>query len=207
MNGEPAGSEPLRDKPLRDEPLMDEPLSSESLSDEEYSELGKTMGVLFQRIMRSRREPEGGQIAALGMLAKCGPIRSGDLAKELFLDQSTVSRHMAHLEADGLVEKVTDPDDRRATRLHLTDLGRKHINDFWHNRINAMREGFEHWDPADLRTLSRLMTRYVEDFAAIIAKSHEAKNTDPKNTDPKNQDLKNPDTKNGPSTAERTAND
>lgn len=172
--------------------MSDQPLSSEPLSDEEYSELGKTMGVLFQRIMRSRREPEGGQIAALGMLAKCGPIRSSDLAKELFLDQSTVSRHVAHLEADGLVEKVADPDDRRATLLHLTDLGHKHIRDFWLNRIDAMREGFEHWDPADLRTLGRLMTRYVEDFAAIIARSHEAKNQDT--------------TKNGPSKAERTAN-
>ena len=124
------------------------------------------MGMLFQRIMRSRREPEGGQLAALSMLAKCGPVRSSDLAKELFLDQSTVSRHVAHLEADGLVEKVADPNDGRATQLHLTDLGQKHIHDFWHKRIDAMREGFEHWDPADLRTLGLLMNRYVEDFAA-----------------------------------------
>jgi DNA-binding MarR family transcriptional regulator len=146
------------------------------LTDEEYSELGKTMGMLFQRIMRARKEPEGGQLAALGMLSKCGPVRSSDLAKELFLDQSTVSRHVAHLEADGLIEKVADPDDRRATQLHLTELGHKHIQDFWHKRIEAMREGFEHWDPEDLRTLTRLMTRYVEDFSAIVAKNAESKN-------------------------------
>ncbi|MEY9930073.1 DNA-binding MarR family transcriptional regulator [Catenulispora sp. GP43] len=158
------------------EPLKSEPPRSEPLTDEEYSELGKTMGMLFQRIMRSRREPEGGQIAALSMLAKCGPIRSSDLAKELFLDQSTVSRHVAHLETDGLVEKVADPNDGRATQLHLTDLGQKHIHDFWHKRIEAMREGFEHWDPEDLRTLGRLMNRYVEDFAAIVAKNTDSKN-------------------------------
>ena len=149
---------------------------AEPLSDEEYSDLGKSMGMLFQRIMRSRKEPEGGQLAALGMLSRCGPVRSSDLAKELFLDQSTVSRHVAHLEADGLVEKVADPSDRRATQLHLTELGHKHIKDFWQQRIDAMREGFEHWDPEDLRTLTRLMTRYVEDFAAIIAKNQDAKN-------------------------------
>jgi DNA-binding MarR family transcriptional regulator len=149
---------------------------AEPLSDEEYSDLGKSMGMLFQRIMRSRKEPEGGQLAALGMLSRCGPVRSSDLAKELFLDQSTVSRHVAHLEADGLVEKVADPSDRRATQLHLTELGHKHIKDFWQHRIDAMREGFEHWDPEDLRTLTRLMTRYVEDFAAIIAKNQDAKN-------------------------------
>ncbi|NUR61560.1 MAG: winged helix-turn-helix transcriptional regulator [Catenulispora sp.] len=145
----------------------------EPLSDEEYSELGKTIGMLFRGIMRARKEPEGGQISALMMLSKCGPVRSSDLAKELFLDQSTISRHVAHLEADGLVEKVADPTDRRATQLHLTELGRQHVQDFWHKRIEAMREGFEHWDPEELRTLSRLMTRYVEDFSAMVAKNNE----------------------------------
>ncbi|GAA2057804.1 hypothetical protein GCM10009839_79220 [Catenulispora yoronensis] len=148
----------------------------ERLSDEEYTELGKTVGMLFRGVMRSRKEPEGGQIAVLMMLHKCGPTRSSDLAKELFLDQSTVSRHVAHLEADGLIEKVADPNDRRATQLHLTELGHKHVKDFWQKRIDSMREGFGHWDPEDLRTLSRLMSRYVEDFSAMIAKNIEAKN-------------------------------
>ena len=199
--------------------------SETPLTDEEYSELGKSMGMLFQRIMRSRREPEGGQIAALGMLSKCGPVRSSDLAKELFLDQSTVSRHVAHLEADGLVEKVADVSDRRATQLHVTDLGHKHMQDYWQKRIDAMRDGFGHWDPADLRTLTRLMTRYVEDFAAIVAKSQEqAKNTDPpknidlpQSADPQNTDLQSTDLQNtepqntehqsGHTPAERTANE
>ena len=198
--------------------------SETPLTDEEYSELGKSMGMLFQRIMRSRREPEGGQIAALGMLSRCGPVRSSDLAKELFLDQSTVSRHVAHLEADGLVEKVADPDDRRATQLHLTDLGHKHMHDFWQRRIDAMREGFGHWDPEDLRTLSRLMGRYVEDFAEIVAKSQSAdvKSTEPKSTEsksaepksagpksagPKSTEPKSSELKNGPTTAERTSDE
>ncbi|NUR26490.1 MAG: winged helix-turn-helix transcriptional regulator [Catenulispora sp.] len=154
----------------------DERLGHDPLSDEEFTELGKTVGMLFQRIMRARKEPEGGQISALMMLAKCGPVRSSDLAKELFLDQSTVSRHVAHLEASGLVEKVADPTDGRATQLHLTELGTKHVQDFWQQRITAMREGFEHWDPEDLRTLSRLMVRYVEDFSAIITRNQHQQN-------------------------------
>jgi DNA-binding MarR family transcriptional regulator len=160
----------------RRRPMSGDQRPGEHLSDEEYSELGKTIGMLFQRIMRARKEPEGGQASVLAMLGKCGPIRTSDLAKELFLDQSTVSRHIAHLEADGLVEKVADPEDRRATQLHLTELGHKHVQDFWHKRIEAMREGLGHWDPEDLRTLKRLMGRYVEDFGAIIANSHEQKN-------------------------------
>lgn len=171
----------------------------EPLSDEEYSELGKTIGMLFRGIMRARKEPEGGQIAALMMLSKCGPVRSSDLAKELFLDQSTVSRHVAHLEADGLVEKVADASDRRATQLHLTELGRKNVQDYWQKRIEAMREGFEHWDPEELRTLSRLMVRYVEDFSAIIAKHNEPGNSPAASTPP----TKTPTT-NGPTTEDGT---
>ena len=186
--------------------------SETPLSDEEYAELSKTMGMLFQRIMRSRREPEAGQIAALGMLTKCGPVRSSDLAKNLFLDQSTVSRHVAHLEADGLVEKVADASDRRATQLHVTELGQKHMKDIWQKRIDAMRVGFDHWDPEDLRTLSRLMARYVEDFTALVAKdtepkSQEAKSTEAKSTGAKSTETKSTEAKNGPKTEDGTAHE
>src|SRR3954467_13260516 len=87
----------------RRRPMSGDQRPGERLSDEEYSELGKTIGMLFQRIMRARKEPDGGQASVLAMLARCGPIRSSDLAKELYLDQSTVSRHVAHLETAGLV--------------------------------------------------------------------------------------------------------
>ena len=165
--------------------------SGDPLSDEEYRELGRTIGMLFRGIMRARKEPEGGQISVLMMLSKCGPVRSSDLAKELFLDQSTVSRHVAHLEADGLVEKVADPTDRRATKLHLTELGHKNVQDFWRQRTEAMREGFEHWDPEELRTLSRLIARYVDDFSAMLAKNA----------------AKDPESQNGPTTEDGNAHE
>ncbi len=33
-----------------------------------------------------------------------------------------------------------------------------------------MREGLSHWDPADLRRLTELLSRYSEDFAALTTK-------------------------------------
>jgi DNA-binding MarR family transcriptional regulator len=134
------------------------------ITDEEYSDLGRTVGQLLHRVMRARQENDGGGTAVLGMLAKCGPVRASDLAKELFLDLSTVSRHVQHLERDGLIERAPDPRDRRATTLHLTALGRKHLDDFWQRKIEAMREGLDDWDPEEMRTLLRLLRRYVEDY-------------------------------------------
>lgn len=147
------------------------------ITDEEYSDLGRTIGMLLHRIMRARQESDSGGKAVLAMLSKCGPVRASDLAKELFLDLSTVSRHVQHLERDGLIERAPDPHDRRATTLHLTGLGEKHIDDFWQRRIDAMRDGLDHWDPADMRTLMSLMHRYVEDYTGILGKGPGADNS------------------------------
>lgn len=140
------------------------------VTDEEYSDLGRTIGMLLHRIMRARQENDSGGTAVLAMLSKCGPVRASDLAKELFLDLSTVSRHVQHLERDGLIERAPDPHDRRATTLHLTGLGEKHIDDFWQRRIDAMRDGLGHWEPEEIRTLMRLMHRYAEDYTSILGK-------------------------------------
>lgn len=145
------------------------------ITDEEYTELGRTLGMLLHRIMRARQENDGGGTAVLAMIAKCGPVRASDVAKELFLDLSTISRHVQHLERDGLIERAPDPNDRRATTLHLTGLGEKHMDDFWQRRIEAMREGLGDWDPEEMRTLMRLLNRYVEDYIGILgrASSHD----------------------------------
>lgn len=54
-----------------------------------------------------------------------GPIRTTELADALALDSSTVSRHVARLEQQGLVERVDDELDRRASRLVLSREGRR----------------------------------------------------------------------------------
>ena len=120
--------------------------------------------------MRARQDTEAGTISVLSMLAKCGPARASDLAKALMLDLSTVSRHVQSLERAGFVEKTPDATDRRATNLDLTPAGKDEIERIWRRRIDMMRDGLSHWDPEELRTFSRLLSRYSEDFTAIIAK-------------------------------------
>src|SRR5919112_77435 len=53
-----------------------------------------------------------------------GDARLGDLALRLQIAPSVVSRAVVPLEQSGLVERRTDPDDARATRLGLTEAGR-----------------------------------------------------------------------------------
>jgi DNA-binding MarR family transcriptional regulator len=50
-------------------------------------------------------------------------LRMTELLGDVLLTQAGMSRLIARLEAVGLVERVDDPDDGRASRIRLTDAG------------------------------------------------------------------------------------
>lgn len=51
-----------------------------------------------------------------------------DLAKQLYLDSSSLTGHLDRMERVALVVRQDDPDDRRAVRVFLTEKGR-HLRD------------------------------------------------------------------------------
>src|SRR5438093_1162313 len=59
----------------------------------------------------------------LSGLARTGPCSAADLAGEIGLDRSGVTRRATRLEEAGLLRREPDPDDRRATLLALTETG------------------------------------------------------------------------------------
>ena len=62
-------------------------------------------------------------------LSSQAPVRLSELADTVELDLSTVSRQMRDLVAIGLVVKVPDPDDGRASLLSLSERGRAVLGD------------------------------------------------------------------------------
>ncbi|MFD0362067.1 MarR family winged helix-turn-helix transcriptional regulator [Nocardia sp. GCM10030253] len=56
--------------------------------------------------------------------ADCGNYRMSDLANDIYLSQSALSRAVARLERDGLVSRTMCADDRRAIFVCLTEKGR-----------------------------------------------------------------------------------
>lgn len=70
-------------------------------------------------------ELDGAEYGVLYALSKdAGGIRITDLGEDILLSQTGLSRLAARLVRKGLVARVPDPEDRRATRLVLTDEGR-----------------------------------------------------------------------------------
>ena len=57
--------------------------------------------------------------------ANCGDYRMSDLAQDIYLSQSALSRAVARLEQDGLVQRSMCSDDRRAIFVCLTGEGGK----------------------------------------------------------------------------------
>jgi len=81
-----------------------------------------------QALATERLEPLGLSPRAWGVLStlvESGPLTQIDLARALSIDRTAMVYLLDELEAQGLVERVRNPADRRSFLIHLTPNGRK----------------------------------------------------------------------------------
>jgi DNA-binding MarR family transcriptional regulator len=89
----------------------------------------RELSLLIRHLTRLSGGPDddpaltGTQRLALFELYLGGPMRLNDLAQRMAISAPTASRAVEALVALGLVDRLRDPDDRRALRLGLTDEG------------------------------------------------------------------------------------
>jgi len=83
----------------------------------------KASQILTQRFKPYDMTPE--QYTLLVRLVEEDGINQKELAQRTARDQPTLTRILDVLERKGLVRKETDPSDRRAFLLYITDEGRK----------------------------------------------------------------------------------
>ena len=86
-------------------------------------------------------------------------MRQKDLAAALSLDNSAVVRVLQNLEANGFIERLEDPDDRRAKALAITAQGRQLVR-----RVNTVsaaleRELLQGMAPEDVDAAHRVLER------------------------------------------------
>ena len=70
------------------------------------------------------------QVELLQSLAEAAPARVGDLATRLRLAPSTVSGLISQMITAGLVERGTDPHDRRVAVVALSEAGRRQLGEW-----------------------------------------------------------------------------
>lgn len=98
-------------------------------------------------------------IIILTTLERLGPMRMSDLAAEIGLDRSTISRQVAAVVRSGYVQKLDDSSDARASQLQLTARGhaaRRKLAEAW---SAIVRELIVDWSADDQAQLGRLLGR------------------------------------------------
>jgi DNA-binding MarR family transcriptional regulator len=99
------------------------------------------------------------------------PLRLSELAKCMALDSSTVSRHVKHLEDGGFLARADDPDDRRASRVQLTDKGRAILDQAMQARAAVVDRAIADWTDEDRNTLTTLVTRLADSIDRLAAET------------------------------------
>jgi DNA-binding MarR family transcriptional regulator len=89
----------------------------------EFEQLFRAVYLTFHRRDAPRSQLPNASQAVLEHLAMAGPLTIGEAAAHLRRAQSVVSEIVSHLERQGLLERESDPADRRRTLIWLTQAG------------------------------------------------------------------------------------
>ena len=86
-------------------------------------------------------------------------LRMTDLAGRIAMSASRMTRVVAQLELDGLIDRSMNEHDKRSSVASLTDAGYERLENAWPAHLVAVRSLiFDHVDKADLPQLLRMLT-------------------------------------------------
>ncbi len=122
--------------------------------------------------LKAQHTAEGGRDRAASVLLfpldRLGPLRQSELAELLHADPSTVSRHVTLLVERGLLLRVADESDGRASRLVLTDAGRAQLDQLRGERVAYLRTVTVDWTDDELETFTTLFDRLLDGIARTL---------------------------------------
>lgn len=115
------------------------------------------------RISRSVRTHAGdgslspGQLSALWTIAEHGPIRATELAELECVAAPTMSRVLATLERNEMVQRTTDPHDGRVCLLTPTTTGLGYLHGSSSRKTEVFAAALDRLDPDDRAAVTRSM--------------------------------------------------
>jgi DNA-binding MarR family transcriptional regulator len=119
---------------------------------------GARLRLALSRVLRTlRRHGESSltasQVSALSTLEDFGAMRISIIASYESLGAPAATRVVASLEELGLVLRTSDPDDKRASLIELTDLGRSTLSELWRKRTLDIDTMLERLTPKERATI------------------------------------------------------
>lgn len=110
-------------------------------------------------LLQERLELYAGQDMFLNFLAQHDGASQSDLAQSLCVEAPTITRMVQRLGQAELVERSTDPDDARVTRLHVTAKGR-----------TAVSQMEEVWQDIEARAIANLNTEECAQLRHLLTR-------------------------------------
>jgi DNA-binding MarR family transcriptional regulator len=142
-------------------PFLSGPIPAPETAEDALMSLMMALG----RRMRQKQPGDAVDFSAfpiLKLLSHQGPMRVSSLAQVLGLDASTVSRHAKQLEDRGLLERTDDPDDRRASRVAVSEAGTDCLEKGFEARRGVISHALTDWTDEERETLRSLLHRLVQ---------------------------------------------
>lgn len=113
------------------------------------------------------------QFLALKRLGEDGPMAPGELARSLHYNPGALTRLLDKLEQSGYLQRVPDPDDRRALRLELTAAGQQILARMIACGNAAAERAFAEITDAERRQLHGLLSRVLDHLQGAHARRAE----------------------------------
>jgi DNA-binding MarR family transcriptional regulator len=109
-----------------------------------------------------------GTASPLFVLHRTGPLRVSQLAEELGLDRTTVTRHLDDLESRGLVTRHPDERDRRAMVASLTPAAQDFLDDMRVRNRALIRRICADWTREERAVFARLLPRFAAEGEKVF---------------------------------------
>ncbi|HEX3704107.1 MAG TPA: MarR family transcriptional regulator [Vicinamibacterales bacterium] len=109
------------------------------------------------RLVRGQDENSGlspARLSALSVVVFAGPVTLGRLASAEQVTAPTMTRLVAALEADGLISRKDDTEDRRVVWLSATAKGKKILQEGRRRRVHALAGALSALNAEELTVLS-----------------------------------------------------
>jgi len=98
------------------------------------------------------------------VINRLGPLRVADLAATCHVDASTVSRQASELVREGLLHRMADPADGRASLLALTQAGVELVAELIRRRQEFFTDVVSGWTSAEIESFLTQLARFVDDI-------------------------------------------
>lgn len=98
----------------------------------------------------------------LSGVARWQPISATNLAQEIGIDRTATTRYASRLQLSGLLDRVPDPADARATLLRLTPAGEQVVETMRDRLVGHLEAATADWPDAEAQQFAESLERLVD---------------------------------------------